>query len=323
MPVATKLIGCVLVVHAFACLGGFLSGEAKAADPAKDPLGWGDLRFGMTPEQVLKALGPRAGVRRPETPRPLMLDDKKTPDIPQALEIAKNLIDDPSAKAQDAKIGESKALLSLVKRRGWRGSPANNSGNEAKTPKTISGILESFSDDESSQRFVLIRPANPRMPPVALLRGSLDSQSQAYVKEIEDSVYDLSESIWADERRIAELAPLDPNSIEVESVRISEITLVPEVLFRGGKLWKVNLHTPGADNPTTPYNSGWMGMFLTLRNALSEKYGAPDEQGRGDSGEFAAWRFPRTLISCRHGRHGIWVTYEEEAREDSKNPSGL
>lgn len=302
-------VGLLCIATMYCWLGAAI---AEAADPAKAPLGWGDLKFGMTPTEVLEKLGPVAAVARPEPERPLMLRDKKTPDVRAALEMAKGIAAAAGPNEKTPKAAAAKEILDLVKHRAWKGRPQHALPTESPI-RNISGELEQISENSHQMvtQYVVIRVKNKRAAPVVFPRDSLDEKSKDYLKEVERAVYDLTELLMDDERKARDAMPLDPRLMRIRAVVVRDITLVPEVMFTDGKLSGISLATPGSDNPTTPYNTGWPGIYRALCEELSDKYGPPDEEGRGDVGTTAKWRFPDCQISCLLHRFGVEVGYRK------------
>lgn len=296
------------------------SAVSEAADPAKAPQGWGDLKFGMTPAEVLETLGPAVKESRPEPERPLMLTDRKTPDIRAAIEIAKRIAAETAPAEKTPKAVAAKEILDLVKHRTWKGRVQD--AHSATNPvRGILGELESLGENGHSMvgQYVVICMKSKRTARVALQRGSLDKESIEYLKEVERAVYDLTELLMDDERKARDAMPLDPRTMRIRPVVVRGITLRPDVTFTDGKLSGIGLSTPGSDNPTTPYNTGWPGMYRALCEELSDKYGPPDEEGRQDVGTVARWRFPDCQISCGLYKFGVELSYRKLSEADVKS----
>lgn len=306
------------------CLIGFQYMPVEAADPEKEPQGWGELRFGMTAAEVVEKLGTSARVTRPEIQRPLMLDDRRTPDLQAALALSKNLVEAPGVDEKSPKIMAAKAILDLVKPRSWRGRQTpQGDPHEVRPIQAVSGTLKGFSDKRCIHEHVVVQPVNKRMQAVAVMRTSLDRKSEEHVKEVERAFFDLTEILFEEEKRASDAVPPTEDNIRIEPIQVRGITLVPGVKFKGDKLTGVRLGTPGSDNPLTPYNPRWPGMYASLVEALSEKYGPPDEEGRGEVGDFAIWRFPKAVVRCDQWRLGLAVGYYQSNPEDSKKSDGL
>jgi len=273
----------------------------------------------MTPSEVLEKLGPAAEASRPEPARQLMLADGTTPDVQAAVEMANRIAAAAEPNEQTPKTVAAKTIRDLIRHRTWKGR-LYASPTEERPLRSISGELETLSgrSHQMVHEYVVVRTRNKRAAQVALLRSSLDQKSSNYLNEVERAVYDLTELLMDEERKALAAAPLDPRLIRIKPVVIRGITLVPSVGFEDGKLSAISLGTAGRDNPTTPYNPGWPGMYRSLCDELSSKYGPPDEEGRGEIGPRAKWKFPDCQISCGIGRFGIGVLYRKLDETDAK-----
>ena len=310
------------------CLTAVPSFDVKAGDAAKAPNGWGDLKFGMTASEVMTALGPRARINQPEPPRPLMLSDRKTPDIRAAVRMSQTIATAADVDDNSPKVVAARAIIKLFKPRNWKGRQAPKNPppwdkEEDRPIQSIVGTLVEFSTDTHVHDFVTVFPKNPRMQTVSLLRDSLDPKSSEYAQEAKIAIFDLTEALLAEAREARQAGAAKQGYIKINPIEVREVTLMPEVEFTDGKLSKIRLGTPGCNDPSTPYNPGWPGMYRSICEALEEKYGPPDEKGRGDIGPFSSWRFPGAAVSCRLHGLGISVQYERLGADEAGNANPL
>jgi hypothetical protein len=316
---------CVCVIPAF-CF---------AADPAKDPGGWADVKFGMSPDQVLASLGPDGYVLATspaEAARPFGLDE--TTDVPAAVAFAKDKVaraKKDSDSVPDELLAPCEKLLKEMKSFSWVSRAANNpltpptEMNEP--PRRISGTLESITSWGAKgtiayRRTLQIKTARAIVPVSEVL---LDPDSKKELARIENAIEDIASAM----RRVDELAdrkigtdekqPTPASRVRSHPVKIRGIALHPDFTFDGEKLSKIYLGAEYAKNGGAGFDEH--GMQETLVDALEEKYGRHDERNRADGGVEYLWRFPGTVVRCVAGqrtypgrafvRKWVSITYEQ------------
>lgn len=286
------------------------------AEPKDDPGGWGDLKFGMSPDEVLEALGPGGFVQEApaaETQRPFGLDE--TTDIPAAVGFAKQQVE--KAKEAPDSVPEvlltpCKELLAEMKRFMWVARDGNNPHTQPedrkKPPKKVSGVLDSITSwgakkTTAYQRTLQIKTARAIVP---LGEVVLDPDSQGKLARIEDAIADIASAM----QRLEELAsikagpkppePTPADSVRAHPIKIRGLELTPRISFDGEKLTRIRLGMEYGGDGGAGFNEH--GMQQTLVEGLKEKYGPADERNSTDNGVEYLWRFPTTVIRCRAGR---------------------
>jgi hypothetical protein len=323
---------CKVVGFAFLC---WLSAVCFAADPAKDPGGWAAVKFGMSPDEVLAALGPDGYVLAPspeETKRPFGLDD--TTDVPAAAAFAKERVAQAkkdSDSVPDELLSPCKKLVQEIKTFLWVSRAANNPltppGQRNEPPKKTSGTLESITSyggkgTAAYQRTLQIKTSQATVPVPEVL---LDPDSKKKLARIENTIADIASAMqhidFVAQRKQGEgeKQPTPASRVRAQPIKIRGITLQPDFTFEGDKLSQIYLGAEYANDGGAGFDEH--GMQKTLVDALEEKYGRHDERNRDNGGVEYLWRFPRTVVRCVAGqrtypgrafvRKWVSVTYEE------------
>ena len=323
---------------------------ASAADPAKDPDGWASLRFGMSPKEVVDALGNEGRVvplPEPEKPLPLTLSD--CPDIVEAKKMAQELLS--TEKERPGTLPPSileacRELLAMLRSRKWTYTATGNRWvpgdpqKKAAKKNTITGAIESFSPDypnspipNTGGRRHVKKILNIRVnqkTQTSLAEDSLEPSSREQIKKIEGLIYDIAMHQFPPPPA-PDPSVIDPLQIKLNMVKIRGLTLTPEVVFDGrDKLSKVRMASQYAGEDGIVFDRN--GMQRTLCEALEEKYGRPDEQNRTTSESHYIWRFPKTFLRCSSGefrfdtgfvRKYVSITYEVPTEENAQGKEKL
>jgi hypothetical protein len=312
-PLAGVMCGCVAIGAAW---------PAYPADPDKDPRGWGEVQFGMTQAQVVDALQGAARVGEDiNRPQPLMLSPN-IPNLPKALSEAERIVEAAGRDENEAnaKTATARLLLTLIKPRSWTQyeteeslSPRPPSMRKRGISTRVSGTLQEFVDLGARPRSLLVQPRGKNSAAIHMRGDLLDEKSKEHVLQVEQAILDLNEHLEAE-------AGPRPGVLKIRDIQVRGITLRPRVDFVDGVVSRIELSTPGADNPMTPENPNGFGIHLTLCDALEEKFGKPDEQGTTGSDRHSVWRFPQTVVTCSVHRLGNSIRYEPPSEA---NASGV
>jgi hypothetical protein len=294
----------------------FIGAASIAADPAKDPGGWAEVKFGMTPDEVLKALGPDGYVKAPppeETRRPFSIDE--TVDVPAAMAFAKetraNAKADPTSVPEDL-LGACNELLAKSKSSLWVAREGNNPlsrpSDKAKPAQKVSGSLEKITSwgakgTAAYQRTLHIKTTRAVVPVPEVL---LDADSKKRLATFEGAILDIAIAMQRREegerlrQREGKVATTPSNRVCARPVTIRGIKLTPDFKFDGEKVARIHLELEYAGESGFQFDES--GMQRTLVEALGEKFGRHDEQNRTSNGQEYLWRFPSTVIRCSAGR---------------------
>lgn len=324
------------------CIGALLHTALCAADPAKDPGGWNALKFGMSPDQVVAALGPASYVAdlKPE-PRPFRLDE--TIDLPAAFGYAAEVVA-KSKKGDDTIapgiVDTCKALLALSRPASWRYDAKSFDSSlplfDPRNVRRVTATLESITSWGGKGTAAYSRTLHVRNGTkiTDISESVLDDKSAKRLREIEDAVENLAAAIQRDARlkNIAakhEPQPIDPARIRVHETEVRGITLQPELTFAGNNLSRIKLSREYAGENDQNFDE--LGMHRTLCDALAAKYGPADEENKNDNGWEYVWKFPTTVIRCTAGhrsytgrlfaRDWVFIVYEvpDAAPADTKD----
>jgi hypothetical protein len=295
-------------------------GLALGADPEKDPAGWNDVRLGMPRHQAIAALGDRAHIEQdPQKARPLMLNGAMA-NLPAALAEANQII--RQANDQDKNTPVVKAaerLLDLLKPRIWKVVEYRDSPVVGQSPrkieKNLEGTLESFVDLGFHGRDVVIQPKKKGQNAQRVSPKRLDHKSDEYIAAVDHAASELSNQIalrdWERNTRLV-----------IDEVKVRGITLIPELIFEDDVVVKIVLATPGADGAVRHVPNGF-GMQQTLRDALIEKFGPPDEENQTEFVNNVIWRFPKTVVRCFRAEGGLGITYEPPTKHNESGEDNL
>jgi hypothetical protein len=315
---------------------GLLSGLTLAADPTKDPGGWAEVKLGMTPEEVLAALGTDGYLDDDSKQQePFNLD--QTVDLPAALAFAKQVIASEKKDAATASPGvleASKALLSETRSATWAYATVSQPGPNLTTqfdPRSIrrlSGILEQITSSGAKGTAAYARGLHIKTGSKVTQIGeqSLDDKSKQRLQKIEQAVADLAAAIKqaTDHKKgDADREPVDASRVRARPVSIRGIKLDPTFDFAANRLTKVTMSQGYMGENWANFDE--RGMQQTLCDALAEKYGPPDQKNqKANSFEFV-WKFPTTIIRCVSSRisipdsglvrKGVRVVYESAHAE--------
>jgi hypothetical protein len=334
---------CAVRISSVLRLGIFVSCffcRCFAADPAKDPAGWGDLRFGMTPKEVVEAMGAGVHVENPRPQRrPFRSGD--TVDIPSALVFAKETISGANkVEGGNEEIMEAaKRLHGQLKPRGWSFSQADNPHappeERRKPPIKVTATLESFSEFGAFQaydRSVVLRPANKAAQILKWSDKYIDQKSKDYIQKVEAAVEELADLAAAREgQSLPNRNQIDPSLIRTKAVTVRGITLQLDFTFDGESLTKIRLHHDFEGDDAG--NLNYHGMHRTLCEALAEKYGKADEDNDAVMATETIWRFPKTVLRCKryqwnapgsaYVRKGVSISYEMPSQENVNGDDNL
>ncbi len=320
-----------------------ISTVALAADPAKDPGGWAGVKFGMNPDEVLKALGPDGYVEASPEDNRLPFNIDETVDIPAAMTFAKETV--ASAKADAASVpedllGACKELLAKSKAFVWVFSDSqSDSSGRAQPAKRVSGSLEKITSYGAKhighyQRTMHIKTARAIL---LLPEARLDPGSKKRLVEIEGAILDIANAMRrreeAERLRRGEGRPIatPANRVRVRPTKIRGIEIVPKLTFDGEKVRRIYLQVQYEGEIGFQFDE--TGMQQTFVEALSEKFGPHDERNRTSNGQEYLWRFPSTVIRCSAGRATFpgssfvrkyaSITYEEPSQENAASKDRL
>jgi hypothetical protein len=301
-------------------------GDSRAAPPERDPKGWGDVRFGMTQEEVIKALDGKAHIEPPRAGLAPLMKSPTVADLHTAITKAKSVVDDATDEGSDddEEVLAAKQLLKLIKPRKWRvirrpevrriGQPA------IVIDRQFMGTLEDFNDLAFHGRDLVVRPTNKRHEPQTLSPATLDKDSTEYLAKVDQAVSLLSD-ILANE---ALKAPASKDGrLVIAPVEVRGIVLQPDIEYEGRFVSRINLSTPGADNPMTPVNPARFGLHRTICDALAQKFGPSDERNSLGNVDVVVWRFPETLIKCSCSRFGVEIVYERATKTNASGGDDL
>lgn len=321
----------------FCCISAICFG----ADPAKDPGGWGDVKLGMSPDQVLASLGPDGFVLGPsaeETKRPFGLDD--TTDVPAAVAFAKEQVEKAKRDTDSVPaelLSACTALLKEMKVFLWVARAGNNPFTPPvqrnAPPKKLSGVLESITSwgaksTDAYRRTLQIKTSRATVP---VGEVELDPDSKKKLARIEAAIADIALAM----QRVDELSkikagrredePTPSARVRARPTKIRGIELKPDFTFKDERITKIDLGAQYANDGGAGFDEH--GMQQTLVDALEEKYGRFDEQNRSDGGVEYLWRFPKTVIRCVAGqrtypgrafvRKWVSITYEQPSEANS------
>jgi hypothetical protein len=302
--------------------------HGRSASPDKDPLGWGEVKFGMNRKQVVLALDGKAHLEpRRDTPvkLPPLMRTAKIPDLPDAIQTARGIAEQAKKdnEVNTPKTEPAKRLLKLIKPRVWKQSLEANQGDPTQRNtrlmrnRQLTGTLDDlvasqlgefeFALENDGICTVSIRPQNRRLSPAKWSVANLDKESGEYLAEVVAAIGELSRSLEAEIP--AEVPREEDLRLVIAPTKVRGVTLLPSIAFDGDGVAEITLGTPGADNPTTPANPGRFAVHQTICEALEEKYGPPDERNRLADRDQVVWRFPKTVIECWCHRFGVEVNY--------------
>ena len=296
-----------------ACMAALLCAELGAADVAKDPGGWGDVKLGMTPEEVSKSLGTDGYIEstNPE-PQPFNLDD--TVDLPAAIAFAKEAIaiskKDP-ANASTQITDASKELLAQNRSATW--PYAHYEGGGLSSParyskRRLSGTLEQITATGAKRTAAYARSLHIRSggKVTQIPEKQLDDKSKVGLQKIEQAVADLASAIKQAEeqdKRDDGNQPIEASRIKAREVKIRGITLNPTFKFTDNRLTSISMSQAYAGENSANFDE--RGMQKTLCDALIEKYGPPDQNNQNAFSREYVWQFPTTVIRCISSRVSV------------------
>ena len=321
----------------------FLTCIAKGADAGSDPQGWNEVRFGMTAREVVNALDGKAQFQQePQaSQKPLTLDKHGTPDLVQALDVAKKILADAKESKDAVPSAEAaKRLVRLLKPRRWvfynQGGPDSTGKPTKVLASRVFGTLEAFTLNfgEAQRAPIVIRPANRSLQSITyggLFANICDEASERYLHEVEDAVHQLSGHIAAERQKEQQPAAEEHREVEVAAVLIRGIDLEPRIEFENGRVSKVVLSLRYAGEDGALFDE--FGLHRTLCEALHEKFGPPDEKNNGAASAESVWRFPNTVVTCGRSRmffsdsafvrKGVWVAYAPPSAENARGDDNL
>jgi hypothetical protein len=320
-----------------------IAASLPAADPAKDPGGWAEVKLGMTPDEVLAALGTDGYIGdAPREVRPFNLDE--TVDLPAAVAFAKDVI--ANAKEDSATTGGDlldacKALLAETRSTNWAYATVSRPGPnmtpqfDPRSIRRISGNLESITSwgakvTEAYRRQLNIRAGGKV---TTIEEQSLDDKSKNRLQKIEQAVADMALAMNRNDEQKkgnADHNPVEASRVKAREVKVRGITLNPSFTFSDNRLTKIVMSQNSAGELSTNFNE--IGMQQTLCDALTEKYGPVDQQNRNASSREAVWLFPTTIIRCISSRvsipggmthRGVRIVYEVPDSEDGDEKDKL
>ena len=314
-------------VHRMAAMCGFcaslLTCVASGADAAKDPLGWGEVRFGMSSEEVVTALRGKSQFRKaPSAPPPFVLDAQGSVNLQAALAASKQILDGKLREGDNDQVADAaRRLQKMIKPRQWvlysqggpGGGPVDAKGNLLKVPHSrLLGTLESIStpghagfDDNGNQVLrssAVVRPVNKTKQPITWggMFASWDEASDRYISEVQDAVRVLSDRVSQQRLKAVPREDIESGEIDIAAVTVRGIELQPTVNFDDDKVSEIVLVTRYEGENGELFDE--REMHTTLCMALEEKFGPPDARTNSPASAEATWRFPATVITCSRGR---------------------
>jgi len=311
-----------------------------AADPAKDPAGWGDLRFGMTAREVVDAMGVGVFLESPDSQEKVHPFKSPGNDVAD-LTAATSFVDEALSSGnkdhdQDPDVLDAcRKLRGLLKPRSWTVVNAESgmfpSASPQRTPK-VTATLENIFNSPGGYKMLSLRTAAKKAPVLTIHEHAIDEKSRGYLEKVTQAVDALAAVIVAkkDNRPAGEDDAIDPAAIHTRDITVRGITLKPKFTFTDGRLVQVNLgiHFAGDGG----FNFDHRGVHDTLCEALVEKYGVPNERNRQGNVEEMLWRFPKTVVRCARYerdlgsgfvRKGVYISYEMPSEENTSGGDNL
>ena len=256
------------------------------ADATKDPLGWQGLRLGMTFEEAIKSLGPRA-----------LKAGAKVPAVPSGYEtqvlesIAKELLEE--AKDEESDIPKEiqklcRSVAKLGKPRRWV------YGKDRPRPLVIVGGLI-----KTTIGMVVIDSPNARGEPI--YPSGLDAGSQKFLADFESTAKDLFAFKQAQERakyqKDDSFRIKGPEELYVAPIEDEGLSLEPSFSFTP-TLSRIVLHAGyNAAQPTKPDS---LRSYEAICKRFIKDYGEPDAAVLSETGRKRVWRFPKTILTISH-----------------------
>lgn len=311
--------GFHLAVVVFGLSASFMPLAASGADASKDPMGWGDVRFGMSAREVVAALGGKAQFQKaPPAAPPFMLDDRGTIDLQGALAASRRILDSEAPEGNGDLIADAaRRLKKLIKPRQWilytqggmSGGPADATGKPLKVLHSrLFGTLESINPpgfafgEERVSWSAVIRPVSKIKQPITWggLFNLWDEASERYIDDVRGAVRVLSDRVSEQRRKNEPSADVEHGEVDVAAVTVRGIELQPTVTFENDKVSEIVLLTRYEGENGELFDE--REMHTTLCEALEEKFGPPQERINSLTSTEAIWRFPATVITCARGR---------------------
>lgn len=294
-------------------IAAILFSNSLAADATKDPGGWAAVQLGMTPEEVVAALDNDGFLDSvgPE-PQPFNLDESV--DLPVAISFARETIANSkkdSANANTEVVDACKELLDKNRVATW--TYAHHLGGGMSSPaqlstRRLSGTLERIVASGAKGTIAYVRSLHVRVGSkvTQIPERSLDDKSQLQLQKIEQAVADLASAMSRAADRSSRDDDLQPNEarrIKAREVTIRGIKLIPNFTFSANRLTRISLSQRHAGENGETFDE--IGTQQVLCDALTEKYGPPDQKNqKADSREFS-WQFPTTVIRCNSTRASV------------------
>ena len=314
-----------------------------AAEPAKDPSGWGELTFGMTPKEVVDAMGTGVFLESPganevkATPFRTGAGAGEGIDIPAALEFAQNTLSaaEKNKNLDPALVESCRDLRGLLKPRSWSYGPSFDASAQplerkqppSKVTATLEQMLNAFNG-----RVLTVRTAAKNAPLIQFNESRIDQKSKDYVDKVEKAVESLATLCAPKREQPADAGDVvDPSMIHAREVAVRGIKLKPDFTFTDGGLSKVTLSTSFAGDSGANFDH--YGIHRTLCAALMDKYGDAKETNDKPTSREMIWRFPKTVVRCvRYELHfpgssfvrkGVSISYEMPSNENASGDDNL
>ena len=268
----------------------FCGGASFAADPAKDPNGWENLRFGMTLQEVVTTLGKKARSKSRQNEVPRRPRMRKASEAKQyAEEVLADAKSEPE-KYDEQSLKAAREIVRLSKPRTW-----------ITRVQRVVGTYE----EEGPQGHVVIR--NRKGEFFSTAGGDVDANSQKAIEAIQKAMVLLDECRLA--RDLDGYESKDDISIEtsedlvVERVEQYGMKMDPSLGF-GPNLSSITLTCiQNVDNsPSTLIDS-----YELLCKRLADEYGPPDSSTLRKGVRRREWNFPKTTVTVFHKRNSSFV----------------
>jgi hypothetical protein len=258
------------------------------ADADKDPLGWEGLRLGMTFEETLKALGPKAIKAGSQTDEAANNNQYSTAEIKTlAEEILAESKDENSDIPKDIQ-KLCRAAVKFDKPRKWI------HGTNALTATKILGGLNKI-----QHGCVAINSRQNIGGPI--YEGQLDPVSKRFLEDFKSTANELV--AFRRERERARHQQDDsfritrPEELCIAPVEEEGVSLAPSLTFTP-HLSRILLHAVynvvQADKPDT------LRAYEAICKRMTKQYGEPDNAMLSETGRKRIWRFPKTVVTVSH-----------------------